>query len=165
MAYKRVTSYLGFDPNAGLQAGHDAMIAFFSTCQKRSHGASTPVRVIYAPFEMAAPEAVAPCSMSLVLTSPPFYDLEAYGRGATGPGQSFDTWASTFLQAFVDLSVTALRPGGFFAVHINDSPGAPSVRALHHCVAKWPGLKERAPIAILGPKGQARPVWVWQKTA
>jgi hypothetical protein len=184
LASKRVSSYIGFDPNWGLKPGHDAMIQFF----KSTAGSTKSVRVVYAPFETAAPEAVAPGSMSLVLTSPPFYDLETYGKpdgtygkpdgtygqpdGTYGPltgqsftGQSFEAWASTWLQTFVNICATALRPGGFLAVHINDSPGAPSVRALHECAAKWPELIEKAPLAILGPKGQARPVWLWQKKA
>lgn len=175
LASKKVTSYIGFDPNVGLKAGHDAMLRFFKASS--GHGGAggsfdtKSIQVIYEPFETGAIKyGVAPGSMSLVLTSPPFFDLEVYGTagasaGQSFTGQSFEAWASNWLTRFVALSALALRPGGFLAIHLNDSPGAPSVRALHDAVAAAGSMTKKSPIAILGPKGQARPVWLWQKTS
>ena len=72
MASPRCTRYLGFDPNTALIGPHAAMIATFgSRCPGK--GAYS---VVCAPFE----DAVLPDSLGfdLVLTSPPYFDLEIY---------------------------------------------------------------------------------------
>ncbi len=58
----------------------------------------------------------------VVITSPPFYDVEMYrnGKQSTDGQKTYKGWIETFYKIYLQKSFTALKPGGFLGVYIED---------------------------------------------
>ena len=147
--------YHGFDPNTALQPGHSAMIAQF--------GSPARHRVTYEPFETA----VLTDKYDVVLSSPPFFDLELY---ADSPEQSvakypqFQLWKEQFLFRSLSVAWTALNPGGYLMIHISEGPRTPFIDEMMAYVRSLPHSQYLGVIGVVGERGRSSPVWVWHKT-
>jgi hypothetical protein len=144
-----VERYLGFDPNINLKKGHDLMI-----------DGSDKAKIVYIPFE----DAVLNEKFDLVLTSPPYFDLEKY----TGTKQSidtfktFDSWLNNFLLASCEKSYNSLINGGYMCIHIKDFEKYKIVDPLKDFM-KSLGAVELPELYSLGKSDKKMPIWCWQK--
>jgi hypothetical protein len=174
-------SYLGFDPNAALQPGYEAMIARFGDAGRH--------RVVTAPFDAvsivesaasAGSLAVAAQSFDMVLSSPPFFDYEHYddaGDQSDVRFRSREAWLSGFYEPWLRKACRALKTGGVLCLYVlNVAPvaiadetarimrGVASMQFLGTIGVHtnfWPYCKSvhlRTP-----PKYYTRPLFVWQK--
>jgi tRNA1(Val) A37 N6-methylase TrmN6 len=50
--------------------------------------------------------------VDVVLTSPPFYNLENYDRDISEEYQTYEMWSSEFLKPLVEKSIKKLKPNG-----------------------------------------------------
>jgi tRNA1(Val) A37 N6-methylase TrmN6 len=150
--------YLGYDPNLELQAGYQQMIAMFA--------GSTQCQVIPAPFEQASIDSE---KYDVVLTSPPFFDLEVYTNQAGQSIVSFPTlseWMVNFMFVALRKAWAGLKIGGYLILHLSDT------RELSICEmtnlfietslsgSSWEGI-----IGLQGGSEFYRPTWVWKKVA
>ena len=105
--------YVGYDPNLALQPCYRMIEKTFS-----SQVPEMSCRVHPRPFE----EFQGP-PYDLVFTSPPYYNLEMYSRD---PGQSTETWPlwgdwkSRWYEPFLQQCWSAVRPGGFLALYVEN---------------------------------------------
>lgn len=142
--------YLGFDPNTQLQKGYQEMIDKFGDSRHR---------VECQPFETAKlPEKY----FDLVLSSPPFFDLEHYTSEATQSIVQYpelETWLTKFLFPSLDLASQAIKPGGYLILHLGDTYRFRIcdrvLNHLHH-------LQYQGVIGLIGSSGKVSPVWVWK---
>lgn len=150
--------YVGFDPNVNLKKGHNEMITLFGN--KKKH------KVIYEPFETAE---IPGGAYDVVLSSPPFFDIEEYSNNENQSIQkyeSFHKWMVYFLFRSLLKAWENLKPSGYLILHIGDSKGLNIKLAemtnifIEHFLpnSSWEGS-----IGLEGSAGFARPVWVWKK--
>jgi len=170
MACPGVTRYLAFDPNAALVEGHAEIVRTFS------HLAPGKGRyeVVCAPFE----DGRLPIELfNLVLTSPPYFDLEIY----TGCGQSIaraagglEGWLVSWYCPMLEKAWDSLQEGGHLAIYINDHVVREDRRwqgqeDLHICgpmlqhAASLPSCEWVGALGIEGETQSVRPLWVWRK--
>jgi hypothetical protein len=149
-------NYLGFDPNTNLQPGYQQMISTF--------GHPDHHRVIAEPFEEANLPAQ---SFDLVLSSPPFFDLEIYTQQSTQSIARFPTfteWIVGFLLRALQVAWDALKIGGYFAIHMGDTRAFQVCEPMNLFIeqmlhgSSWEGV-----IGLSGTRGRVSPVWVWKK--
>lgn len=157
--------YTGYDPNIELKKGHDEMITMFG--DKNKH------RVIYAPFEKSD---IVGGPYDVVLTSPPFFDVEDYAQGQEGqsivnyPG--FTQWTVRFLFAALIKAWDNLAEGGYLILHLADAINQKDAnKSLNICETTMifienylPGASWEGIIGSSGESGFFRPVFVWVKT-
>jgi hypothetical protein len=104
--------YDGFDPNKQLLAGYRKIKKIFAK--------DLNINIKPIPFENAD---VKKNYYDLVLTSPPYYNIEQYGDD---PEQSiikyktFPEWLKNFYEPYMSKMVYATKPGGFIAMYIED---------------------------------------------
>ena len=149
--------YIGFDPNTELQPGHCQMISMF--------GDNTRHKIIYEPFEKAI---IPPGPYDVVLTSPPYFDLEIYSRNQEGQSTftfpTYEKWMIWFLFESLRKSWDNLKDNGFLILHLGDARTIRTTEATNIFIennlsgASWEGV-----IGIKGRSGFARPVWIWKK--
>lgn len=149
-------NYWGFDPNVNLQSGYQRMIEKFGHPDRH--------RVDPLPFE----EAVLPSeSFDLVLSSPPFFDLEIYTDQTTQSVTRFPQfriWLVDFLFRSLHTAWNALKPGGYLAIHMGDTRAFQVCEPMNLFIeqllphSSWEGV-----IGLVGGRGRASPVWVWKK--
>ena len=105
--------YIGVDPNPCTHRGYAKII--------KELGDSKRHTVIKAPFEEVPLENLG--RADLVLTSPPYFDLEVYSGEAGQSILSFPSeqgWLKGFLEPSLKKCWEALRPGGTLVLVIND---------------------------------------------
>lgn len=154
--------YLGFDPNTELEEGHDKIIRMF--------GDSSKHRIIYKPFEEVKPEEIG-SGYDLVLSSPPFFDLEIYPGGPNEEKTQsiykfpdINTWLKGFLFPSIQTAWNALKPGGYLVIHLGDTKELQLAEPFNLFVEEYlPGSSYEGIIGVSGEEGFARPVWVWRK--
>ena len=155
-------SYLGVDPNIDLKSRHDSMIRLFGDPKKH--------QIIYQPFE-AIPEndlaKFSPQGFDLVLSSPPFFNVELYpGPAKTQSSTLFPTvafWLNGFLFPSIQKSWNLLKTGGYLAIHIGDVPPILIAEPMNLYIEELPDASYEGIIGVSGKKGEARPVFVWKK--
>lgn len=155
--------YTGYDPNIELKKGHDEMIAMFGSPDKQ--------KVIYQPFEKAEIEDM----YDVILTSPPFFDVEDYAQGQEGQSivsyPDFTKWTVHFLFASLLKAWDHLSEGGYLILHLADANNQKDAsRSLNICEttmifienylvgASWEGI-----LALSGESGYFRPTFCVQK--
>jgi 16S rRNA G966 N2-methylase RsmD len=109
--------YTGVDPNKLLHYHYQQMIEAFQLTGKST--ITSKVNMIEAPFE----DAVIEDDYDMIFTSPPFADLEIYGKGA---GQSSNTgnlreWKTKFFYPLLQKSWNHLKQGGIMCLHMSMS--------------------------------------------
>lgn len=106
------TVYHGFDPNKNLQKGYKRIIKTLNT--------NTSVSIKAVPFEDAK---IKDNYYDIVLTSPPYFNLEKYG---TDPTQSiiknptYDEWLTNFYYNYIIKMIEAVKPEGYIVIYIED---------------------------------------------
>lgn len=151
--------YTGYDPNIDLIPGHSEMIRRFGDPNKH--------KVIYQPFEKAD---IKDGPYDVVMTSPPFFDVEEYSSGQEGqsivsyPG--FNTWVINFLFVALSKAWDNLKEGGYLILHLGDTKQLNVCEMTNIFIenylvgASWEGI-----IGLSGgsKNAVARPVWCWLK--
>lgn len=146
--------YLGFDPNLELKPRHDEMI--------RDHGNPKYHKVIYVGFETAE---LAPEYYDLMISSPPFFNLEIYSQHG---GQSIvkysdeSSWMVHFLFRSLKLAWDALKIGGLLCLHLGDAPTIRSAEPANFYIETLPGAYWLGALGVYSKSGR-RPVWCWRK--
>lgn len=175
---KDVELYVGTDPNLALKPGHSEMISML----KNEGGSKTRVELIYEPFE----EATLPNeTFDLVLTSPPYFNLETYSDEANQSitkYSGFESWLNNFLFVMLHKSWAHLANGGHMIIVINQFPGVPKFidRMINYVnsfsdsiylgVVSY-GNYDEDKLAHFGAvknfrdydRGNYQPMWIWRK--
>ena len=155
--------YHGYDPNRNLQPGYEKLIQTLAP--------TSEYRIQPIPFETAE---VNPGYYDIVLTSPPFFDLERY----TGDGDAiakkypeYEAWKDSFYRPYIANAWKAIAPGGFLGLYVNNIYNAKLANDAQSIVMEFDG----APIYvdIYGFRqtvtdngkisGKIRPLYVWRK--
>jgi hypothetical protein len=149
--------YTGFDPNIALKPGHDEVIKRFG--DKKKH------RVIYRPFEEAE---IKGGPYDVILTSPPFYNVEEYAKGQKGQSivsyPEFNSWVVYFLFASLSKAWENLAEGGYLILHLSDTKKLSLCEMTNIFIENYlPGSSWEGVIGLSGESGFFRPVWVYQK--
>jgi hypothetical protein len=187
LATPGVKRYLAADPNPRLARAHSDMVQRFAPLAGDGSAPAFEVRGV--PFEdLVVPAADAAAGFNLVLTSPPYFDLELYAPPAAS-GPDHDALQSTsrhptqaaWLQGWYFPALAKawsfLQPGGHMAIYINDHAskatpggGAPALPDIDICVPMLQFAADRLPgclwvgtLGIQGETGQVRPLWVWRR--
>jgi len=148
-------NYRGYDPNIELKRGHDRMIEMFGDQERH--------QVIYEPFETATIEG----SYDLILTSPPFFDLEIYseeGSQSIERYNRFEHWLDSFLLKSLDKAWRSLKANGFMMIHISDSRYHKVVDPVYNYMGRLSDSYYLGVIGLAGESDKYRPVWIWRKT-
>lgn len=115
----RIKSYTGFDPNEELQPGYARIIAMLTG------GTGGKASVAALPFEDAQlPEAAA----DLVMTSPPFYDLEIYvtpeddklGTQSTTRYKTWPEWLDGMYRPYLAGLYRCLKHGAYAVLYVSN---------------------------------------------
>jgi hypothetical protein len=147
-------SYSGSDPNKNLQPGYSNIIKFFG-------GDRQKFNVQPCKFQ----DTQIPDNVTLVFTSPPYFDLEEYS--GVKVQESLDVWLSDFLEVSLRKAAKSLIIGGHMVININDS------KDVNFC---YKMLKFNiADTVYLGCIGQSQfignvpksvqPFWIWKKVS
>lgn len=151
--------YIGFDPNIELKEGHSQMIKDFGDPKRH--------RVIYEPFEKAT---IPPGPYDVVMSSPPYFNLEDYAPGQEGQSivsyPNFIQWMVWFLFASLSKAWDNLKEGGYLILHLGDAKTIVTSEAANIFIENYlPGSSWEGIIGLQGEAGFPRPVWVWKKVA
>lgn len=106
--------YFGIDPNLELKEPYKQMIESLSSLSP------TKIKITHLPFEDTE---VKPNSFDLVLTSPPFFDLEIYSTDSTQSTSRYRSkadWINLFFIPYIEKCMAALKPKGFLVVYAPD---------------------------------------------
>ncbi|XP_004365973.1 hypothetical protein CAOG_01102 [Capsaspora owczarzaki ATCC 30864] len=165
-----VARYVGVDPNTGLRAGHDAMIAELGPhASGEQVSPQSRFTIVYEPFQTARlPEGE---MFDMVFTSPPFFDFEIYTQL---PGQSVldhprqDAWLVNFLCLSLAKAWSRLVENGHMLIHLSDVYKTKVVEPMSLFIqSHLPGARFLGVIASQSTESanKPRPVWAWKKTA
>jgi hypothetical protein len=165
MASPNVEYYLGADPNSALQPCYSQMVDFFGKNP-------TDYKVIDSTFQDL--DLSDEDEFDLVLTSPPYFDLEEYTtdtelakKQSYKEFDSLDVWLTEFLIPCMRKAFGKLKTGGHMVININDAPNRPPyVRRMIHLATQFPGAIYLGCIAQhdkLAFKKSPQPFWIWQK--
>lgn len=149
--------YVGFDPNIELQPGHSQMIEMFGNPSRH--------KVIYEPFESGT---IPPGPYDVIMTSPPYFNLEDYAPGQKGQSivsfPTFNKWMVWFLFASLSKAWDNLKEGGYLILHLGDAKTIATSEATNIFIESYlPGASWEGVIGLQGDSGFPRPVWVWKK--
>ena len=111
-----IKSYTGIDPNKRLFTGYKKIIKEFvpkNNIYKYNmiNGCSEDIIDTFK------------CKFDLILTSPPYYDLEIYSNDknqSTNRYKSFELWYNKFLLKCINSSINKLKENGIVAININN---------------------------------------------
>ena len=146
--------YTGYDPNRALESGHTRMIEMF--------GHPSRHKVFHEPFESANIQG----EYDLILSSPPFFDIEIYTQDNSQSViqyPEFETWMKRFLFASLRKAWNNLSPGGSMVLHLGDSNRYSICEPVLLFVGELEGSVFEGVIGLSSPTGDPRPVWVWKK--
>ncbi len=159
--------YVGVDPNPCVHEGYKKIIERWGDSSKHT--------VIKAPFQTAQlPDE----KFDLVLTSPPYYDLEIYSDDAdqsTSEFKSLDSWFDGFLITSLKKCWAHLNVNGHMIVVINNVRGGPDyVMRMIRAVSEFSGA-EYLGVVSYADKIEAKhgrnafykspqPMWIWRKS-
>jgi hypothetical protein len=132
--------YIGLDPNVNNRGVYDTII--------RNHGSTTQQRVITTGAEYL-PDTTLKQNMTqlgitmfdLIATSPPYYDYEVYSDTAQSVMGFIDAprWLIFWLGQVVYKYIQILRPGGYFALYLQDTDQNAFVEPLTLFILSNPG--------------------------
>lgn len=152
--------YLGFDPNIRLKSGHDKMIADFGNT-------NVSQRVIYEPFETAE-KYLKPNYYDVVMSSPPFFDLEIYADNQSGQSivsfNSFNAWLVNFLFKSLLIAWNSLKENGYMILYIGDTQTMSICEPMLIFIENFLlGSTYEGVIGVAGEQNVPRPAWVFKK--
>lgn len=173
------------DPNPDVHEGYDAARDYFARTKGKPDPAKASKYVtIMSPFQTAElPQTMdGPVLYDLVITSPPYFDLEDYGDAAGQSIREFselDAWFEGFLMTSMMKAWGVLKTGGYMIIIINDVRGKHEyVERMVHEFTERSGGNYLGPVSYaevtrgkqqLGKKNAAviirspQPMWIWQK--
>lgn len=107
----------------------------------------------------------------MVMTSPPYFDLEIYSNDPSQSVEEFPdvaVWLEKFLLTSIRKAAKHLRRGGYMIININDPgrsvPGRKAYTlAMVEKLRREPDLEYLGVIGHSGGKKPAQPMWVWRK--
>jgi len=150
--------YIGTDLEPETAQGNQALaeaLGFATMCRVECADATT--------FDPGEP-------LDLVFTSPPYFDLEVYGKKfeASVRGSSVEQWVQSFLGALVAQAAQSLKPGGFLVLNLPHKPvGGLRLDLAIQPLVERQGLVQREPVYMpvrSFKRGMKRePLLVWQK--
>jgi tRNA1(Val) A37 N6-methylase TrmN6 len=117
-ASNRVNKYVGFDVSTETIAG---LRNLKGKMQELGIDNNTDIQIHQHPFEESASILSTYDKFDLVMTSPPYFNIEKY---STDPDQSFikfntyDSWVDGFLRPSIELSYESLKLGGIIAFNV-----------------------------------------------
>ncbi len=150
--------YEGYDANINLKPAYDKIIDTFGDTKKHKY--------IIGAFEK---ENVKENYYDIIITSPPFYDLEIYDENPdTNKDQSINNyntykeWKNKFLAVMLAKALDGLKSGGIMCIHIYDYDGKNMVNYIHKYYEK---KNNNEYIGVIGIKGgnKLTPCWCWRK--
>lgn len=149
--------YTGFDPNIELKEGHDKMIELF--------GSNSKQKIYYEPFEKAE---IPNGQYDIILTSPPFFDVEKYSTEQKGQSilnyPKFNDWVVKFLFASLIKAWDNLKENGFLILHLGDTTKLNISEMTNIFIEKnLPGASWEGVIGISSEYENYRPVWCYKK--
>lgn len=155
--------YCGVDPNPCVHAGYQEIV---ETLNKNG---KTRVELLQSPFETAE---VPSLSYDLILTSPPYFNLEVYSDEAgqsTKNYEGMDAWFEKFLMTSLQKAWKLLEKNGHMVIIINDIRNGPKftermVQEFNKRTtdAEYLGVISYAEVA--GNKVRSpQPCWIWKK--
>lgn len=165
--------YTGYDPNIELKPGHDAMIERFGKFFRENTitnkiiptGSNARHKIYYEPFEKAI---ITDGPYDIVMTSPPFYDIEKYSVGQEGQSitnyPTFNDWVVNFLFASLIKAWDNLKEGGYLMLHLADAHLLDVCEMTNIFIENnLPGSSWEGIIGVSGISENYRPVWCYQK--
>lgn len=149
--------YTGYDPNVDLKPGHSEMIRRLGNPKKQ--------KVIYEPFEKGN---IPDGPYDVVLTSPPFFNVENYATGQEGQSivsyPDFDQWVVNFLFVALTKAWDNLKEGGYLILHFGDTKQLNVVEMTNIFIENYlPGASYEGVIGLAGGALVFRPVWCFKK--
>jgi len=153
-----VEEYQGYDPSPCVQKGYKQIVDFFKPKGK--------FVVDQIPFEEAKPKKG---HYDLVMSSPPYFDLEVYVKGEGEKKQSIyglneRQWYTTKLMEWINVAYDGLRKGGILALNINTVKGQKYLQWLVDDMAKDKRWYRLGTISYAKPDLKApQPVFIWEK--
>lgn len=147
--------YVGVDPNQALINPFNAIVEQFAEDKDLYTLVSEPFQTAILPDE----------TYDMVLTSPPYFNLEIYSTDATQSyiqGSSLDDWLTTFLFPSLDKAWNVLNPEGIFCIIINDTSRVHYVNAM----LQYMESLSNTPVVMIpyvGDDNKAQPMWLWTK--
>ena len=155
--------YTGFDPNVELKKGHSEMIEMVSLV--KSTDLNQRNKIYYEPFEKAE---IPNGPYDVILTSPPFFDVEKYSVGQKNQSitnyPAFNDWLVNFLFASLIKAWDSLKEGGFLLLHIGDTAMLNFSEATNIFMENnLPGASWEGIVGISGEAKNYRPVWCYKK--
>lgn len=139
--------YLGFDPNIALKPGYESIIRTFGNPEQK-------VGVHYIPFEESKP-IIKNRKFELVMTSPPYFDLEVYVEPGTEGAQQqsverypeFEEWVAKMYQPYLTIAAESLMDQGLFYIYVEDvwhaGKNVAPMRTITEAILDNLGLKRR----------------------
>lgn len=169
MRSKKITQYVGVDPNPDMHPVYRKMERFFKDNNPhRPYVRNTKGTFIQAPFEDAEIKG----EFDLVFTSPPYFNLEIYKEDEEQSISRYPTvklWIQGFLHTLLEKSWSHLRKKGYMVIILNDPKGLkPSlVEATIRCVqgfddAKYLGILSYSEFDEHSLKSP-QPMMIWRK--
>lgn len=116
-------AYMGFDPCALQIRGLERTVSTLSDLGLLD--SSVELRQVCAEDALQDEN---PMSYSLILTSPPYFNLEKYSNERSQSYiryPTYERWRESFLFKVIHESYRLLRPGGYLILNVNDISGAP----------------------------------------
>ena len=149
--------YHGFDPNKTLTPGYNELIRFLNP--------SAECSVECSPFEDAM---VRPGFYDIVITSPPFFDLEEY---SSDPSQSniryktYGEWCDRFFTPYLKKCMMSLVEGGVLILYISNFTSHGVVRDIEQQAVSVVGRKYKKEFLSrsLDTRNAKRPAYIFVK--
>lgn len=147
--------YVGFDPNIKLKDAHNEMIDMFA--KKKSK-----YKIYYEPFENVDDFLEEDDMFDLMLSSPPFFDLEIYDTKNQSiiSYPKFDDWLNKWLLPSMTKVYNHIKKDGYICVHIVDFDNYSIVLPLFTHMKNL-GLQIENPFTY-GSKNY-KPIFTWKK--
>jgi hypothetical protein len=164
-----INFYCGVDPNTCVHPNYQKMIKFFNKNIKKYN-------MIESPFQTAE---VPKRDYDLIMTSPPYFNLEKYTDEDTqsiSSSADLEDWLKDFLFISLSKSWNLLIPDGHLVVSINDmrdTPGVQTYKFVEKMInyvntklinSKYLGVISYAEKRDNGRFRSPQPLWIWKKS-
>ena len=162
--------YTGVDPNVNNVKGYQDIIDFFASQEELGLEADN-YNIINSPIEDADLSSVE--NVDLVMTSPPYFDLEIYSKDKTQSTSRYKTqndWVKKFLIPAIDKSLSKLNDEGYLVLVINQkSRDETYIQAMLNYVGSKSDMNYLGVISYGRMKGKTlgnpQPMWIWRKSS
>jgi 16S rRNA G966 N2-methylase RsmD len=155
---QNVEYYFACDPNSILHENYAKMINMFAHDASKFEIRCEPYETTILPDK----------PFDLVLSSPPYFDLEEYSSEDTQSifGRDLDTWLHEFLFASLEKSYNALVTGGHMVIVINDFKTIQLVEKMLIFMRKINAIYEGviSYASMIDDRYKSpQPMWIWRK--